>query len=360
MSAAYAELSIETIRVREGQAAAATVLSNIETGISNVSTVSQEILGRIDANAAFVKETLADMVGQIASITLTETSDNHILAEGDNLDSAISALQAVNMSVARVLDGLDDMDDKSSAIITQSNSDWFTAEIRKMLRFAYQSSAATDFQPIRRAGSGALSGLNFDIRQNIGTIPISASAGFGDRNGAMAVEYVEGTDALGRKVRRFRFACFNMGFAGSGSGIVGLVSRTGEGPLGPGRPPQISRQLRVLNIRPCSAQIFQCAAQNDVGGLRRLLSSGEASVLDYDDEGSSALAVCRKDHQRPSMVLTLSSTPYFICKSTRRRCSSKLGQTLRFAGLNPEECSICMSCHGLWRVAFSIRHGNFR
>lgn len=215
---------------------------------------------------------------RISSLHFTAMEQQQILVEGQNLDVAIGALQAMNHRVSTVLQALSP---EGSLIVPESAVGWFSSELDSLLKYAYRSAADSrrcDYVP----------GLDFGLTRHIHTVPIRNSAFYSDQNGFMTIEVIDGQDVSGRRIRRIRFACFSTGFSQLGSGVVGLLAKHWETTVA---APQITRQIRVLNVRPSGDVVFKYACENNVRGLQKLFSAGKASVLDYDQYGLSRLAV---------------------------------------------------------------------
>lgn len=228
--------------------------------------------GRTDAH---IKSGFLDLSRQISSLTLTDTDDIQVIAEGTDLGAGIEALRSVNQRLSVALQAV--ARSKIGVKLPHDAANYLTREVDKLIKYSCRSVASG------RHGVSA-DGLDYTLSGRIHTVPVRSSTGIIDTDGFMVIETAEGENVLGQRVRRFRFASFSVKRSGYGSAIVALANDC------VGVRPSISRQIRVLNVRPADSRIFFYAAY-DLQGFKRLFQAGDASVLDFDENGRSLLWV---------------------------------------------------------------------
>lgn len=258
----------------------ATALARLDDIRHNQDSLSSKMIAMAQETDNHIVYGVEDIAQKIATLQLTSMNDDQILIEGHDLSAGIDALQHMNKRLAQALRTV--ASSQEGLVLPREITDQVTGEVDKLLKYSY-----------RRAGTGnggfSEHGLDFSLTRRIHTIPCRTSNHLGDADGFMTIELAEGQDVLGRRVRRIRFASFSVRPSGHGSAVIALVSQA------EGVREQISRQIRVLNIRPRTDDVFDFAKRNDVQGLRRLFVDGRASVFDYDGAGFSLLHVGRRN-----------------------------------------------------------------
>lgn len=206
----------------------------------------------------------------MTTLQLTYLNEDQVHVEGDNLSTGVDALRYLNKHLSHSLASLSETD--QGLTLPTDVAATLSGEIDKMIRYSQRCN-----QGVKQA---RFSGSDYAISQRIHTLPVRFRGQAIDDNGYIIIEATEGEDPLGRRTQHIRFTSFTVRPSGYGSAILGHVSRVN---LGDGQ--QIQRHMRVLNILPYESRVFALAWDDDVEGMKRLLATGEASLLDYDEYG---------------------------------------------------------------------------
>ncbi|KAK5656694.1 hypothetical protein OQA88_4240 [Cercophora sp. LCS_1] len=263
-----------------------------ETVIKRIDESDSRMAELHNHRSAELTTALQSLSQQISTLSLTQTSAYDVSVEGDNLQSIIVPLQLMKSRLAKVLEIVDET---QSLSVPTSKVDWFLSEMEDLTKYAYRSAASHQYSGIQKPGT-----LSFSLTHKISTVPVHNLGMIRSSSGFLVIEHVEGRDDNGSKIHRFRFACFATGIADlPPAGLAGLITSHDDGAR-----TRISRQIRVLNIVPARSEAFRCARENNVARIMELFATGQASPLDFDEQGRSLLGISALYFQE-EMVLFL-------------------------------------------------------
>lgn len=261
------------------------IISSLAPIIESITTDVVPQVSQTQTSVQGVSSRIDQMMTKLSEIQLTRAEDYEITAEGHSLENAIGPLRFMNAKIGHAMEVVAR---RGTQTISTSQHDWFISEMLKLNRYAYRSAGTCTLPPGEFRGPHSTC---FDLKRHISTLPLRPSrASFANPDGLFVIEYVEGSDSCGRKVQRYRFACFTFERLLS---LRSVVAGMMENRRMPGSAPQVSRHLRIITVVPKWSEPFTCVYMNDLVGLQRLFSTRKAGPFLYNEQGFSLLGVSR-------------------------------------------------------------------
>ncbi|ERF76472.1 hypothetical protein EPUS_06134 [Endocarpon pusillum Z07020] len=256
----------------------------------------------------------SSLTQQITTISLTETEDNEIFFEGENLGAIVLPLLLMQTDLSKAIRNLMT---EGSIKISRAEARWVEEEFEKLLVYGHEAAALAarsrrckvckraahhlgSAPATRTTSSKASSSRSKSRNQNqhhILSSKLQRAHRFQRRHqihtaaGILVLEtsvHDEGARRVGQSsssllaLRLSFFPKLNL----SSVGVTAAFFKQ----FGTGMEPKIMRLVQTYNTVPTTSEAFICAKENDVMGLQKLFAAGEASPYDCDEYGWSLLS----------------------------------------------------------------------